>query len=154
MNRPMRVLKTRRIALSAACLACALLAPATLAQAAAEPVVHYTKESLKAYEHLLATGQIVDATFNKKVRSVHLTLKDGTHALVRYAAKGEPKLAAQLKAKGVPVTVLKPSEAAKEVVKKPAHHKLRYIAAGIVIVVILLVGAVLLIDRARKRRMD
>jgi hypothetical protein len=154
MNRPKRVLKSRKIALSVACLACALLPGAAVAQAAAEPVVHYTKESLPAYEHQLATGQITAATFNKRVRSVHLTLKDGTHALVRYAAKGEPKLAAQLKAKGVPVTVLKPAEASKEVAKKPVHHKLRYIAGGIVIAVIVLVGAVLLIDRARKRRME
>ncbi|HYM55564.1 MAG TPA: hypothetical protein VES97_09390 [Solirubrobacteraceae bacterium] len=130
------------------------MSSAAAVAAPAEPVVHYEKESLQAYEQQLAAGQIRTATFNRRVRSLRLTLKDGTHALVHYAAKGEPKLAAALKAKGVPITVLKPAEASKEVVKKPVHHKLRYIAGGIVVGLIVIVGIVLLIDRSRKRRTE
>jgi hypothetical protein len=157
MIRPTRVLQSRKIALSVACLACACLLPAAAAQAAAAPVVHYEKESLQAYEQQLAAGQIRAATFNKRIRSLRLTLKDGRHMLVSYAAHGEPKLAGQLKAKHVPVTVLKSAEAkkeAKEAGKKPVHHKLRYIAGGIVVGVIVLVGIVLLIDRRRKLRSE
>jgi hypothetical protein len=115
--------------------------------------VHYQKESLQEYEKQLAGGQIQAATFNKKVRSIHLTLKDGRHALVKYAKGQEPAYAAQLRAKGVPVTILQPAQAAKEA-KKPVKHKLRYIAGGILVVVVVVVGAVLLIDRKRKRGME
>jgi hypothetical protein len=87
------------------------------------------------------------------VRSLHLTLKDGRHMLVKYAAHGEPALAAQLAAKGVPVTIKKPAEAAKEA-KKPVKHKLRYIAGGILVVVVVVVAGVLLFDRRRKTAME
>jgi hypothetical protein len=133
------------------CLSLALLAPVA---SAAEATVKYTHESLKAYEQQLASGQIQNATFNKRVRSVHLTLKDGRHMLVKYAAHGEPALAAQLQAKGVPVTVLKPAEAAREAKKIPVHHKLRYIAGGILVAVIVIVAAVLLFDRRRKAALE
>jgi hypothetical protein len=149
------VLQSRKIALSVACLVCACLLPTALAQGAAEPVVHFQKESLQAYEQELGAGQVRSATFNRRIRTLHLTLKDGRHVLVSYAAKGEPKLAKALEAKHVPVSVLKSSEAKKEVVtKKPVHHKLRYIVGGIVIAVIVLVGIVLLVDRGRKRRAE
>jgi hypothetical protein len=133
------------------CTTLALLAP--LAGAAEGPVT-YTHESLQAYEQQLAGGQIQAATFNKRVRSLHLTLKDGRHVLVKYAAHGEPALAAALAAKGVPVTIEKPAEAAKEAKKAPVHHKLRYIAGGILVAVIVVVGAVLLVDRRRKAAME
>jgi hypothetical protein len=110
----------------------------------------FQKESLPEYEKQLAAGQIQAATINKRVRSVHLTLKDGRLMLVKYGSHEEPKIASQLQAKGVPVTILKPAQAIKEA-KKPAKHKLRYIAGGILVVVVVVVGAVLLIDRRRKR---
>jgi hypothetical protein len=51
------------------------------------------------------------------------------------------------RAQGTPVAIaqVKPKAAA-----KPVHHKLRYIAGGILVVVIVVVLAVLLIDRRRK----
>ena len=145
MNRATRGLR-RALGPLVTCLALALLAPL----ASAEGAVHYTKESLQEYEKQLSGAQIQDATFNKRVRSMRLTLKDGRHVLVKYAAHEEPKLAAELQAKGVPVTVLSPAVAAKEA-KKPVKHKLRYIAGGILIVVVVVIGAVLLIDRKRKQ---
>jgi hypothetical protein len=145
MNRPLRGLR-RVLSPLAMCLALALLVPAANA---AQGTVRYTKESLQEYEKQLSGAQIKAATFNKRVRSLHLTLKDGRHMLVKYAAHGEPALAAQLQAKHVPVTVLTPVAAAREVAK-PVKHKLRYIAGGILVVVVIVVGAVLLIDRRRK----
>lgn len=141
----------RRIAASLSILAFAFALSASSA-AAAEGAVHYTKESLQSYEHQLAAGQIQSATFNKRIRSLHLTLKDGTLVLVHYGPKEEPKLAAALTAKGVPVTVEQKSVAAKEAgPAKPVHHKLRYIVGGILIVVVIVIGAVLLVDRRRKQ---
>ena len=85
------------------------------------------------------------------MRSLRLTLKDGSYFLAKYQPHQEPKTLAELQAKKVAVTVLQPSEAAKEVAKKPVKHKLRYIAGGIVIVVVVVVGLVLFLDRKRKR---
>jgi len=85
---------------------------------AAEGTVHYQKETLQEYEKQLAGGQIQAASFNKKVRSIHLTLKDGRHVLVKYAAGQEPTYLAQLRAKGIAVTFLAPAQAAKKA-KKP-----------------------------------
>jgi hypothetical protein len=120
---------------------------------AAPSLAAYQKESIQEYEKQLAGAQIAEATFNKRVRNVHLTLKDGRKVLVKYAKGEEPKLAAQLREKGVPVTILAPAAAAKEA-KKPVKHKLRYIAGGILVLVVIVVGAVLLIDRKRKRERE
>jgi hypothetical protein len=130
--------------LSLACLAVVSLAAAVPSQAA------FQKESVQEYTTQLAASQITEATINKRVRSIHLTLKDGRHVLIKYGKGEEPKFAAELRAKGIAVTVLQPTAAAKEA-KAPAKHKLRYIAGGILVVVVVVVGAVLLIDRRRKR---
>jgi hypothetical protein len=144
-TRPSAAIKTL---LSLACMSLGLLLAAA-PSLAAEGTVHYQKESLQEYEKQLAGGQIQAASFNKKVRSIHLTLKDGRHVLVKYGAGQEPTYKAQLQAKGIPVTILAPAQAAKKA-KKPVKHKLRYIAGGILVAVVIVVGAVLLIDRKRK----
>ena len=97
----------------------------------------------------MKSGEIESVTINKLRRSVHIKTKNGELFLYRYPKKGEPAVASELTAHHVPVTILKHSEAVKEV--KPHKHKLRYIAGGILIVVILIVGAFLLINRRRKR---
>lgn len=125
-------------------LSAALAVPAAgLAATAAR----YTDETKQAYEQQLHSGQIAEATFNKKLRSLHVKTRSGELFLYRYPRKGYPPLEAQLRAHHVPVSVLKPSEAAKEV--KPVKHKLRYIAGGILVVVIVIVGVVLLVNRRR-----
>jgi hypothetical protein len=141
-----------KIVLCLSCISLALLLQAapSLAAEGTPTKVRYTRESLQEYERQLAGGQIQAATFNKKVRSIHLTLKDGRHMLLKYGARQEPKFAAQLRSKGVPVTILTPAQAAKEP-KKAVKHKLRYIAGGILVVVVVVVGGVLFIDRRRKR---
>jgi len=129
------------------------LLPTTVASAA-EGTVHYAKESLSEYEHQLTAGQIAAATINKRIATVRLTLKNGEHFLVHYGKHQEPTIAAALAAKHVPVTLLKPAEQIAEAKKTPVHHKLRYIAGGILIAVIVVVGAVLLVDRRRKAAME
>jgi len=133
-----------------------LLAPLVILVALAVPAVGladvtpiYIKESQQAYESQLAKGEIAAATFNKKLRSLHIKTKNGTLYLYKYPKKGFPALDTQLKSHHITVTVLKPTEAAKEV--KPAKHKLRYIAGGLLILVILIVGVVLLVNRRRGR---
>lgn len=144
---------TRGSALCLAALACVLLTTAALA-VGAEPTIKYQPESFGTYRQQLAAGKVKAVTINKRVRSLRLTLKDGSYFLAKYKPHEEKTIAAGLEAKGVTITVLKPTEAAKEVVKKPAKHKLRYIAAGVLIVVILVVGLVLYVDRKRKRERE
>jgi hypothetical protein len=147
---------TRRplIATARACvalLACALLLP--IAAAVAAPPA-YQAESLSTYEQQLGGGQIASVTVNKRLRSLRVTLKDGRYVLAKYAPKGEPAAVAALQAKHVPVAVLTPAQAKREVPKKVDHHKLRYIALAIVVVVIVIVGAVLFISRKRRFERD
>jgi hypothetical protein len=133
-------------------MAFALLTAA--ASAVAAEAVHYTNESLAEFERQMNAGQIQAAVFNRKVRSIRLTLKNGEHALVHYPKRDAPPLEATLKAKHVAVSQLSEALANKELKAKPVHHKLRYIAGGIVLAVIVVVGAVLLVNRRRQRQLD
>jgi hypothetical protein len=132
-----------RVACLAAALALLLLPASALAA---------EHESQQAYEKQLAAGEIVAATFNKRVRNVHLEVKTGEKYLVHYPPKDEPHILSQLQAKGVHVTILSPSAAKAEASKKGSvHHKLRYIVGGIVVGIAAIVGIVLVVDRRRKR---
>jgi hypothetical protein len=150
MTAKTRASLTAKLTILLALFAFAALATPVLAAAAegATPI-SYQKETLVEWEKQLAEGQIVAVTVNKRVRSLRTTLKSGQHVLAKYKPKEGKKATSALAAKHVPVTVLTPTQAAKEV--KPAHHKLRYIVGGIAIVVIAIVVAVLLFDRRRKR---
>jgi len=143
---------TSKIALLLVCLSCALLLPAGLA-AGAEGTVTYQHESLQEYEKQLAGGKIQAASINKVLKSIRITLKDGSHVLAKYNKGEEPKVKQAMQAKGVTVTILSHSAASKEAKKSP-KHKLRYIAGAIVIVVLIVVGGVLFIDRKRKAQRD
>jgi|SRR5271165_189213 len=146
---PTRSLFPRWIAPTALSLACLCLLLGAGAAVAAEAIV-YTHESVPAYEKQLAANEIQEATFNKKVRNLHLTLKNGTHVLVKYPPKDEPTLDSALKSKGITVTFLSPAAAKAEAASKPVHHKIRYIVGGVVIVIIVIVGGVLLYNRRRR----
>ncbi len=140
---------TTRVAVCVVSLACAALM-LTVSAAGAATTPNYQPESLKTYEQQLAGGQIQAVTVNKKLRSLRITLKDGSYVLAKYGRKDEPKTVAALEAKHVPVTILTPTEASKQVAKKAVKHKLRYIVGGIIIVVILIVGGVLYVNRKRQ----
>lgn len=146
MNRPTRALTSMMLAV---CVALFLLAPGAIA---AEATITYKHESEAAFAQQLAAKQIRSAIVNKRLRTLRLTLKDGTHVLAKYPKHQEPQTVARLKARGVAVTVLAKTEAEKEAkAKKPSHHKIRYIVGAVVIAVIVIVGAVLLVNRRRQR---
>ena len=132
------------------CLASTLLAAAPVAIGAAGGV-SYPRESEAAFRAQLAARRIRSAVINKRIRSVRLTLADGSHARAKYPPHQEPRVAAELKAKGVHVSVLSKTQAEKEAKNLPKHHKLRYIAGGILVAVIAVVAAVLLVNRRRQR---
>jgi hypothetical protein len=130
-----------RAAVALLCVTCLCLIAGTGVAAAkkgSEAGIHFTTESTQAYEQQLASGQIQAAKFNTKARSMHLTLADGRHMLVKYPPHGESKLVAELKAHGVSVPAI-----------KTAKHKLRYIAIGVLVIVLIIVGVVLYVRRKR-----
>ena len=143
----------RGLLVGALAAVCALALAAPLAQAA-EPAIAYTKESIGSYEKQLAAGEIKEVTINKRLRSLRTTLKNGEHVLAKYAKKQESKYAAALEAKGVPVKTLTPTQAKAQAKSKPVHHKLRYIAAGVLVVILIIVGVVLFVNRRRKAVLD
>jgi ATP-dependent Zn protease len=149
MNKPTRGLLGT---LTGLCVALALLTAAAGADAA--EAVHYTNESLQEFERQLSGGQIKAATFNKKLRTIRLTLKNGEHLLVKYPKRHSAEEQARLKAKNVAVSVLSQAQANKEARERPKHHKLRYIAGGVLLVVIVIVGGVLLVNRRRRSQLD
>jgi hypothetical protein len=152
--------RTRRALQMAACLmpalalCAALAAPSAQASAVATVVtatapsavsVHYEEESLEAFEAQLRAAALARAEFNKVAHHLHLTLRDGRHMLVDYPGHEQPQLQAKLLAAGVPVTIEYTPKAA-----KPAHHTLRYVAAGALVVVVVVLGVLLV---ARRRRL-
>jgi small-conductance mechanosensitive channel len=147
--RSIRALTSLALAL---CLAFGLLAPGALA-AEDEGAINYTQESEAAFQQQLNARKIHSAIINKRLRSVRITLNDGTHVLAKYPKHQEPQTVARLKAHGATVTVLAKKQAEKEAGKKKGkkHHKIRYIVGAVLIVVILLVGGVLLYRRRAGR---
>jgi hypothetical protein len=146
MNR----LRTASQWLLALCFALALLQPGS-AGAAEAVTVKYTKESVPTLEGQLARHEVQAAVFNKKIRSIRVTLKNGEHVLVIYPKKQSHAFEAKIKAAHAPYTVLSDANANQELKAKPKHHKIRYIAGGILLVVIIIVGAVLIVNRRRER---
>jgi hypothetical protein len=126
---------------------CLALAVAVLAAPAGAATVHFEKESLQAYEGELHHGEVHAVTFHPGTTTghLHISLNNGGHMTVSYAASQQGKLVAQAQAANARVKI-----AALRTKKDIAvHHKLRYIAGGILIVVILVVLVVLLIGRRR-----
>jgi hypothetical protein len=132
-------------------LAMMLLAVLALSASAAYGAVGYVHESLPEFEAQLKAGQIREATINRRLRSVRVTLTDGRHMRAQYARGEEPHVRSALEAKHVAVSVLTTSQPKQEHVKRPVHHKLRYIAGGIVIAIVVIVGGVALYNRRKQR---
>jgi hypothetical protein len=125
----------------------AVLAGSAAAQAESTPT--YSKEALSQYEEQLHGGQIQSVTVNKRMRSLRITLKDGSHVFAKYEKKTGPKYYSQITAKGVPLIFLSADAAKKEQEKVSKHHKIRYIVGGVLIVILVVVAVVLLVRRRR-----
>lgn len=124
-----------------------LLAPSA---SLAATVTVLTPESLHAYEQQLEAGEVKATVFNIKGRDIHVTLANGRHMLVHYAAGEANKQLEAAKAKGItPVN-------GKGRALSPTHpkHKLRYIVGGVLVVAIVLVGVVLYVRRKRLAAAD
>jgi ATP-dependent Zn protease len=146
MNRPSSALMSLTLALAVA------LAPlAAVASAAEEGAIVYTHESEAQFQQQLAAKKVKSVIVNKRLRTLRVTLTDGTHVLAHYPKHQEPQTVEKLKASGATVSVLSKARAEQEAKAKPVHHKLRYIAGGVVIALIVIVGIVLLIRRRRQR---
>ncbi len=147
MNFTQRAPLIARSALLGAGLACICLATSTVAPAAG--AIHFQPESLPALKEQLAHHDVHALAFHPTTTSghIHASMNDGRHLTIVYATSEQAALVALARTDGTRVLIAaaKPKTAA-----KPAHHKLRYIAAGILVVVIIVVAAVLLIDRRRK----
>ena len=149
MNPGTRASLLGRSALSAACALC--VCAAITATAPAATAIHFQSESLSALKLQLQHGEVHALSFHPATGTghVHVSLNDGRHMTVAFTATEQAQLVALARAHNTPVTVAvaKPKAAA-----KPVHHKLRYVAGGILVLVIVVVAAVLLIDRRRKLR--
>ncbi len=84
-------------------------------QPAGERVTAYVPESFAAYEAQLASGQVREVTFNKRIRTVRVTLTDGRHVKAKYARGEFVRTMDQLTSKHVPATILTRTEAEQEV---------------------------------------
>jgi hypothetical protein len=131
-------------AVLAVCVALALPAAGLAAAEGGTPT--YTKESEQAFQAQLGKGEIASAVFNKPVRSLRLTLKDGRHVIYTYPKKGSTKLEETLQAKGIAFEQLKGTGKHKH--KSPKHTR-RYIAIAVVVVLLIAGGAFLLLRRRR-----
>jgi hypothetical protein len=131
-------------------LAMMLLALFALSASDSHGAVGYVHESLPEFETQLKRGQIREATINRRLRSLRLTLTDGKHKLATYGRGEEPRVRSELEAKNVAVSLLNTGQGKKAHVKKAVHHKLRYIAGAIVIAIVVIVGGVALYNRRKQ----
>jgi hypothetical protein len=123
----------------------ALLSIAVAGPAFAASGVHFQRES---YQELLAqlhNREVVAVVLHPQGYRAHASLADGRHVTVTYTPAGESRLAAATHAGGASFAIATSTRTSTAV-----HHKLRYIAGGVLIVVILVVLVVLLIGRRRE----
>jgi hypothetical protein len=119
---------------------------------AAEGTSGRVYESEAEFAKQLAGKEVKSVVINSRLRSMRVTLADGSQVFARYPKKQAPQTASRLRARGVAVTVLSKREAEKEAGSKKAHHKIRYIVGGVVLLVIVIAAAVLLVNRRRRGR--
>ena len=103
-----------------------------------------TTESYQALLGQISAGQVRSAVINRKPHTIKVTLDDGSIQRIDYPPADEKQLSDSLRKHGAVVKIAKKKKA-----KKAVHHRLRYIAAGIGGVVVV-VGIVLLILRGRR----
>jgi hypothetical protein len=141
MSGPRKGLLAAVVAASLGCVLCAALPATALA-------VHYEAENISALKLQLHNHEVRALGFHPAGATghVHASLNDGRYVTILYATPEQAQLIALARGEGTPVTVA----TAKTSAKKTVHHKLRYIAGGILVAVIIVVAIVLLVDRRRK----
>jgi len=149
----MTVTTPRRPLALAVLLALGLLLAMPVAGLAANTPPRFTEESKEALEQQLANHKVKAAEFNKRIRSLHITTKDGKLYLYHYEKKGAPAVEAKLKAAHVRYTVLNSTAAAAEQKALGGHkkHKIRYIVGGVVLLLIV-IGVIVYFVRRRGMR--
>jgi hypothetical protein len=126
-------------------LALALLGVVSAGPASAATVIHFEHESYQQLLTQLRNREVHAVVLHQKGYRAHVSLNDGGHMTVTYTVAEEPRLAEAARAGGASFAVATSTHKA-----APVHHKLRYIAGGVLIVVILVVLVVLLIGRRRE----
>jgi ATP-dependent Zn protease len=137
--------------LASSIVCCGLLGAGVAPALAAEGTAGYVHESEADFARQLAAKEVRSVTINKRLRTMRVTLSDGSRFLARYPKKQEPQTVARLQARGVKVRVLSKDEAEEEAKPKSSHHKIRYIVGAVLIAAIVIVGGVLLYHRRRSR---
>jgi hypothetical protein len=130
----------RRVLILLAILAVAANAP--LAIAATSTVT----ESYPALLHQIDSGQVLIAHVNERTHDIRVTLKNGTEEFVVYPHAQHKMLVDSLLRHGV-----KPIYTTHKTTAKPVHHVLRYVAAGIVIVLLLIGAGVWVYTRGQRQ---
>jgi hypothetical protein len=115
----------------------ALLVPAPLAIAAAPYVPTETYATLIGQ---IDSGQVSIAHVNEQTHHIKVTLKNGTDQVVDYPEADHKALIDALLHHGVKPIYTAPVAIVTK--PKPVHHVLRYVAAGVVVVLLLIGGAV------------
>jgi hypothetical protein len=130
----------RRILVLLALLAVAVDAPPAIA---ATPTA---TESYPALLHQIETRQVVIAHVNERTNDIRVTLRNGSEEFVTFAHAQHKALIDSLLHHGVRVVYTAHAKA-----KKPVHHVLRYVAGGIVIVLLLIGAGVWVYTRGQRR---
>lgn len=132
-------LRASAVALTLLCLAGTIAAPVL-----ATTAIHFQRESYAALLAQLHKGEVHALVLHPQGYKAHASLDNGGHFTATYPPGEVSRLEAQARAKGASFTVATSTHKATS-----THHKLRYIAGAILIVVILVVLAVLLVGRRR-----
>jgi hypothetical protein len=112
-----------------------LLAPAPLALAATPAIT----ESYAALVHQINTGKVVVAHVNEGDHHISVTLRNGNREFVSFPPAQHKILVDSLFHHGVKPIFTSTTHTQKA---KPVHHVLRYVAAGVVVVLLLIGGGV------------
>lgn len=117
-----------------------LLATAPAALAATGPNESYATLLSQIAAKKGSPDRVIGATVDKAKHHVRITLANGSRPLVSYPASDDKQLVDNLLHQHIPVIYA----------KKPAvHHTLRYVAAGVVAVLLLIGGGVWFYTRGR-----
>jgi hypothetical protein len=114
--------------------------PLALAQSAT------VTESYPALLRQIAARQVLIAHVNEERHDIRVTLKNGSEQFVVFPAAQHKRLIDALERHGV-----KPIYTSHKRAKKPVHHVLRYVAAAIVVVLLLIGAGVWMYTRGQRQ---